>query len=76
MCLLKDYLMRPFNVEEVKNLLCFSERTTDRVEPDGEQPDKSRIPLTPPKFNIRRLWHLSEQFLIEHEHLNQELLTS
>ena len=68
---LEDRLMRAFNAEETKNLLCFSERTTGRVEPDGERPDGRRRPLTLPTFNIRRLKRLSEQFLVEHEHQNQ-----
>jgi len=68
---LKDRLMRAFNAEETNNLLCFSERTAGRVEPDGERPDGRRRPLTLPTFKIRRLKRLSEQFLVEHRHRNQ-----
>lgn len=52
--------MRPFNAEEAKNLLCFSERTTGRVLPDGERPDGRRRQFTLPTFNIRRLKRLSK----------------
>lgn len=63
--------MRAFNAEETKNLLYFSERTTGGVKPDGERPNGRHRPLTLPTFNIHRLKHLSQQFLVEHEHYNQ-----
>ena len=60
-----DRLMRAFYAEESKSLLRFSERITDRMEPDGERPDglhKSKalvnvaVRFAP---NIRHPWFLT-----------------
>jgi hypothetical protein len=42
--------VRTFNAECSENRSCFSERTTGRVEPDGERPDGRCRPLTLPSF--------------------------
>ncbi len=47
---LPNSLMRPFNAEISKNLFCFSERISGRVELDSERPNGRRCPLTLPSF--------------------------
>jgi hypothetical protein len=50
MCPLKDRLMRAFHAARSENRFCLSNRTTGRVEPDGERPNGRRRPLTLPIF--------------------------